>query len=107
MDDLLASFLPRFRELAATRLARSIELATAGDPDGAAAIAREMHAVAGEAGLLGLVAIVPLARAGEEHAKRLRTTRSAADADTLLATLTELQRAIELVGPGNQPERTR
>ncbi len=98
MDDLIASFMPRFKELAATRLARSIELATKGDSDGAAAIAREMHAVAGEAGLLGLVSIVPLARAGEEHAKRLRTSRSPEDANALLASLTELQCAIELVG---------
>lgn len=102
MDDLLASFMPRFKELATTRLARSIELAKRGDQDSTTAIARDMHAVAGEAGLLGLAAIVPLARAGEEHAKRLRTTRSAEDASALLASLTELQRAIELVGATNQ-----
>lgn len=97
MDDLLASFLPRFTELARTRLARSLEIVTARDHAGTAAIARDMHAVAGEAGLLGLSSIVPLARAGEEHAKRLRTSRADDDADALVASLTELQRAIELV----------
>lgn len=97
MDDLLASFVPRFKEIASTRLARSIELATRGEEGDAAAIARDMHAVAGEAGLLGLTSIVPLARAGEEHAKRLRVSRSPEDASALLASLNELQRAIDAV----------
>lgn len=103
MDDLLASFMPRFKAAASTRLARSIELAHRRDAADAVEIARAMHAVAGEAGLLGLTGIVPLARAGEEHAKRLRTTCSDADAEALLASLTELQRAIELV-PSPQPK---
>jgi HPt (histidine-containing phosphotransfer) domain-containing protein len=97
MDDLLATFLPRFAELARTRLTRSIEIATQRDHGATASIARELHAVAGEAGLLGLASIVPLARASEEHAKRLRATRTDADAETLVASLTELRRAIELV----------
>jgi HPt (histidine-containing phosphotransfer) domain-containing protein len=97
MDDLLASFMPRFKDLAGTRLTRSIEIAEQRDHANLATIARDLHAVAGEAGLLGLAAIVPLARAGEEHAKRLRTTRSDADAVALVASLTELKRAIEAV----------
>ena len=104
MDDLLASFMPRFTAVAMTRIARSIELAMQRNPEGVQAIARELHAIAGEAGLLGVGNIVVLARAGEEHARRLRTTRSYADADALLASLTELKQAIELVSP--QPERT-
>jgi len=103
MDELLASFMPRFKAAATVRLARSIELAQRRDHADATEIARAMHAVAGEAGLLGLTAIVPLARAGEEHAKRLRTSRNDSDADALLASLTELQRAIELV-PSPQPK---
>jgi HPt (histidine-containing phosphotransfer) domain-containing protein len=105
MDDLLASFMPKFKELASTRLARSIEIAQKRDHDNTAAIARDLHAVAGEAGLLGLAAIVPLARAGEEHAKRLRVSRSDEDADALLQSLAELKRAIDLVAPDHQPER--
>jgi len=104
MDDLLASFMPKFTAVAKTRIARSIELAMQRDPEGVHAIARELHAIAGEAGLLGIGNIVVLARAGEEHARRLRTTRNDADADALLASLTELKHAIELVSP--QPERT-
>ena len=104
MDDLLATFMPKFAAVAKTRVARSLELAMQRDPDGAATIARELHAIAGEAGLLGVASVVALARAGEEHARRLRTTRSESDADALLASLTELKQAIELVSP--QPERT-
>lgn len=107
MDDLLASFLPRFRALADTRLARSIEIATKRDVDNTPAIARDLHALAGEAGLLGLSAIVPLARAGEEQARKLRASHSDQDAAALLAALNELKRAIELVAPSSQPaERT-
>jgi len=104
MDDLLAAFMPKFTAVAKTRVARSLELAMHRDPEGAHMIARELHAIAGEAGLLGVTNIVALARAGEEHARRLRTTRSDSDADALLASLTELKHAIELVSP--QPERT-
>jgi HPt (histidine-containing phosphotransfer) domain-containing protein len=97
MDDLLATFLPRFTELATTRVLRSIETVKQRDHAGAATIARDLHAVAGEAGLLGLQTIVPLARASEEHAKRLRVSRTDEDAETLVASLDELQRAIALV----------
>src|SRR3954470_16849039 len=99
MEDLIATFMPKFAATARTRIAKSIDLATKRTPDGVPLIARELHAIAGEAGLLGLGTIVALARAGEEHAKRLRTTKSDADADALLGSLTELQGAIESVAP--------
>ncbi len=106
MDDLLASFLPRFKAIAETRLARCIEIATKRDHDNTQAVARDLHALAGEAGLLGLADIVPLTRTCEEIASRLRSSRSDADADALLAALGELQRAIALVEPpGPPPER--
>ncbi|HEY5945116.1 MAG TPA: Hpt domain-containing protein [Kofleriaceae bacterium] len=89
--------MPRFKELATTRLARSIEIAEKRDHANVTTIARDLHAVAGEAGLLGLASIVSLVRAGEEHANRLRRSRSDADASALLASLTELRLAIEAV----------
>jgi HPt (histidine-containing phosphotransfer) domain-containing protein len=105
MQDLLATFMPKFAAVAKTRITRSIELANQRTPEGAPQIAREMHAIAGEAGLLGIGNIVQLARAGEDRAKRLQASRSDADADALLASLTELKNAIELVCP--QPEAPR
>jgi HPt (histidine-containing phosphotransfer) domain-containing protein len=103
MEDLLATFMPKFTAIAKTRVARSIELAEKRDPEAVTQIARELHAIAGEAGLLGISAIVTLARAGEDHAKRLRTSRSDADIDALIAALSELKRAIDHVA--TPPER--
>ena len=104
MQDLLATFTPKFVAIARTRITKSIELAMQRSPDHVPVIARELHAIAGEAGLLGIGPVVKLARGSEDLAKRLRASRSDADADALLASLTELKQAIEEVIP--QPERT-
>jgi HPt (histidine-containing phosphotransfer) domain-containing protein len=96
-DDFLARFMPKFTAIARQRIARSVELANQRSAEHVPAIMRELHAIAGEAGLLGLGAIVVLARSGEEHAKRLKTSRTSEDADVLLATLTELESAIERI----------
>lgn len=97
MEDLIATFMPKFAAIAKTRIAKSLDLANQRTPDYVPTIARELHAIAGEAGLLGLVSIVALARNGEEHAKRLRTSQSDADADALLTSLTALKSAIDEV----------
>ncbi len=104
MEDLLATFVPRFAANAKVRVARSIEHANRRDAAGTAMVIRELHAIAGEAGLLGLGGIVSLARRGEEAAKRYRTNRDNQVAEALLASLDELRRAIELVVP-KQPEQ--
>ena len=103
--DLLAVFLPKFLVLARCRIARGIELATERSPDRVPAIARELHAIGGEAGLLGLATIVSLARSGEVHANRLRSSGSDADADALVAVLTELKHEIERVAPRAEANR--
>jgi chemotaxis protein histidine kinase CheA len=105
MEDLLATFVPKFAANAKVRVARSIELANRRDIEGVAVIVREMHAIAGEAGLLGLSPIVSLARVGEETAKRLRSNSNDHDAEALIASLDELKRAIELVSPPKKPEQ--
>jgi HPt (histidine-containing phosphotransfer) domain-containing protein len=97
MDDLLAMFLPKFSAIAKTRIAKSLDLVNQRTPDYVPTIARELHAIAGEAGLLGLVSIVALARNGEEHVKRLRASHSDADVDALLTSLTALKSAIDEV----------
>jgi HPt (histidine-containing phosphotransfer) domain-containing protein len=104
IEDLQAKFLPRFIELARSRVERAIEIATRNDQEAAASIARELHALVGEAGLLGLATVVPLARDCESKAKRVGTSRSPEDAAALIAALRELGIAIELVGPG-QPAK--
>ena len=101
MDDFLATFVPKFAAIATTRIARTIELATRPEPD-ITAIARELHSIAGEAGLLGLTSIVALARAGEDHVKRLRAAPSDSHADALRASPAELKGAIDRVSAGQQ-----
>ena len=96
-DDFLARFMPKFTAIARQRITKSIELANQRSPEHVPAIMRELHAIAGEAGLLGLGTIVILARSGEEHAKRMRATQSVEDADVLLTTLTELEGAIDKI----------
>jgi HPt (histidine-containing phosphotransfer) domain-containing protein len=102
-DDLLAKFMPQFAAIARTRLQRAIAAATRRDHDEALTTIRDLHALAGEAGLLGLAALVPVARDAEDKAKRVRTTRTDADADTLLAALQELARMIELATSAHTP----
>jgi HPt (histidine-containing phosphotransfer) domain-containing protein len=63
--DVREQFLPRFVETAHGRLARAKELLAAGD---ARTLARELHALAGEAGMLELLEIARLARNGEAAA---------------------------------------
>jgi len=100
MKDLLAQFVPKFLAAAYTRVDRAIAIVEQRDLDAVVEIVRELHGVAGEAGLLGLTAIVPLARDGEDKAKQLRTSRSDGDLEALRAALIELRLALELVTSG-------
>jgi chemotaxis protein histidine kinase CheA len=102
MDELYAKFLPQFVSLARARLdaARAVA-APAGprDDDATKKVVRELHTLAGEAGLLGLKDVVPLARKCEQLAKELQTSRTDADAAGLDAALRQLQGVIEGVAP--------
>lgn len=98
MDDLNAKFLPQFLELARTRVASAIKAAVARDHLATTTIARNLHTLAGEAGLLGLHDVIPLAREGEQRAKLLGASRTDADAELLLDTLRRLEKVIESIG---------
>lgn len=104
MEELYAKFLPQFLELARERMKRAYE--TIERPDHAALVVtvRDLHGIAGEAGLLGLSQIVPLARNGEELAKKLRDNAPGADLGDLIAALEELTRALDVVA---QPKTTK
>jgi HPt (histidine-containing phosphotransfer) domain-containing protein len=103
MDDLNAKFLPQFLELARSRVAAAIQAAIARDHLAATTIARNLHTLAGEAGLLGLHDVVPLARDGEQKAKSLGASRTDADAELLVDALRQLERAIEGIGARPAP----
>lgn len=66
MQDILAQFMPKFVTIARTRLDKiERELAVGGDSSRQVA-ASELHALAGEAALLGLTELGQLARQGED-----------------------------------------
>jgi HPt (histidine-containing phosphotransfer) domain-containing protein len=84
--DLRDIFLPRFRVVAGERLGRMRSLGVA-HPRGAAA---ELHALAGEAAILGATAVAELARAAEARCRQ----GSWASPDEWETALEEIQRAI-------------
>lgn len=100
-DDLYSRFLPQFVKLARSRLAGAISVATQRDHAATPTMVRDLHTLAGEAGLLGLSAVVPLARECEQKAKTLHTSRTDADAEGLVAALRNLEQIIEGIGATN------
>ncbi len=97
MDDLYAKFLPQFVKLARARVDSALTTVTRRDHAATALIVRELHSLAGEAGLLGLSDVIPLARDGEQKAKQLELSRAEADAGALVSALRRLERAIESI----------
>jgi HPt (histidine-containing phosphotransfer) domain-containing protein len=103
MDELYAKFLPQFRELARQRMARARSALTAQlDPPAMTAVMRELHGIAGEAGLLGLAEIVPIARAAEERAKQLRDGPAGADVGAFTQALDDLGNALDALGAAGE-----
>ena len=94
MDELVAKFLPRFSALARERLRHALLAATERRREGTAGIAQELHALAGEAGLLGLDAVLDAARRAEEAARRFGATGAEADAIAFADTVRGLERAV-------------
>jgi chemotaxis protein histidine kinase CheA len=103
MEDLHARFLPQFVKLARARVATAITAVGEREQAAFVKITRELHTLAGEAGLLGLHDVVPLARDGEQKAKAFQVSRADADAEVLLAALHQLDRVIERIGAAASP----
>jgi HPt (histidine-containing phosphotransfer) domain-containing protein len=100
MADLHAKFLPQFVTLARSRIATGVEAATRRDPAMITTTMRELHSLAGEAGLLGLDQVIPLARECEQKAKLLHQHRGDADVEPLVAALRRLESAIDSLAAG-------
>lgn len=106
IEDLQAKFLPQFVTSARERVSRALELVERRDLGSLHGVARELHSIAGESGLLGLGSLLPLARSGEELARRTHSSQSEEDALELASALRELARSIELFSQpptGGQP----
>lgn len=97
IDDIAAKFLPRFASLARERLRNALEVAGTRRKESAAAVTRDMHALAGEAGLLGLEAVLSAARRAEVAAKQFGASGADGDAQALLDLLRELERAVATI----------
>jgi HPt (histidine-containing phosphotransfer) domain-containing protein len=69
MEELWSRFRDRFLASTEQRLHRARELLESGNKANGARIASELHALAGEAGLLGVGEVSRMARAGESVAK--------------------------------------
>lgn len=103
MDDIQATFLHRFTALARTRLANALDAVTKRDPAGMQTTVRDMHSLAGEAGLLGLREVVPLARSGEDRAKKMCAEPTDETVDAVIATIREIGSAVERLAAGARP----
>lgn len=95
MDDVKAKFLPRFCTLAKDRIRTGQKVASVA-PRGEEALhlARELHSLAGEAGLLGFSELLSLARAAEEAATELHSRRNEERQKALETALAKLLEAV-------------
>lgn len=94
MDELTARFLPRFAALAQQRLRRALEMAIDRRHERAEGVAHDLHALAGEAGLLGLEHVIGAARVAEDAARRFGTSGAEGDAVAFVEVLKNLERAV-------------
>jgi two-component system chemotaxis sensor kinase CheA/two-component system sensor histidine kinase and response regulator WspE len=95
MEDVKRKFLPRFVSLAKERIRAGLDVAQA-DLRGEEALhlARELHSLAGEAGLLGFSELLSIARAAEEAATELHSRRTEERSQALKSALSELHVAV-------------
>lgn len=94
LEELQKKFFPRFAKLAQERIVEGRRIAHDLEGEGALHVARQLHSLAGEAGLLGLTDLVVIARAAEEAATQLHAERSPAMTEGLVAALGELETAL-------------
>lgn len=88
-----SKFVVRFAKLSEERIARGRAAASAGDGD-LEEVARELHSMAGEAGLLGVPEVMALARAAEQAVLDLVAARSDDTREGLVCALADLEKAL-------------
>lgn len=94
LADLQRKFFPRFAKSAKERILEGVRTAKHLEGDGALLLARQMHSLAGEAGLLGLGDLVVIARAAEEAATQLHADPTDSRREGVVAALSELESAL-------------
>lgn len=97
MNGVRRKFLPRFTALAQERIRGGLAVAAKAEGDQALDLAREMHSMAGEAGLLGLSDLLTLARVAEVAATQLHASRVPSKRTALERALLDLGAAVSRV----------
>lgn len=99
----MKSFVARFAEVSSARIrdGRQSVGARGGDLE---RIARELHSMAGEAGLLGLTEVMAFARAAEQAAIALATNASSERWGAMEAALDDVETALFNATRGMRPE---
>lgn len=93
MNGGMRSFVLRFADLSSARIreGRQSIVARSGDLE---RIARELHSMAGEAGLLGLTEVMAFARAAEQAAHALAASESTDRWGAMAAALDDVETAL-------------
>lgn len=95
-------FVARFAKISEERIARGRAATTASGAD-LEEVARELHSMAGEAGLLGVREVMALARAAEQAVLELSATRSDEGREAVRCALGDLEIALRnSLGPGKR-----
>ncbi len=106
IEELLARFVPQFLSTAHLRIARVREIVASRDHGALLGATRELHALVGEASLLGLEVVIPRARDSEQVTQWLADTRSDEAVAAVGFALDELEKVLELVTPSLTGERS-
>ncbi|MDB4943305.1 MAG: hypothetical protein JWP97_2839 [Labilithrix sp.] len=98
IEEIRRRFLPRFAELARERITRGVRIAQQSPRDQEALqLARDLHSLAGEAGLLGFGNLIKLARSAEEAATALHAERCPDRSRALADALDDLGTALDAI----------
>jgi hypothetical protein len=95
IDELGGIFIPRFAALARERLQRAMQIAIDRQHEKVGAVTHELHAMAGEAGLLGLEDVMGAAREAEAAARLFGGSAVEPDASALLDCLKRLEHVVD------------
>jgi HPt (histidine-containing phosphotransfer) domain-containing protein len=104
IEDLQARFLPRFLSTARQRIERVRGIVASRDHGALLGAVRELHALVGEASLLGLEVVIPRAHHAEQVTQALADTRG--DEAAVGFALDALEKGLELVTPSLTGERS-
>jgi HPt (histidine-containing phosphotransfer) domain-containing protein len=96
IEELRAKFLIRFLDGARHRLERARAGLSEGDRT---AVMHEMHALAGEAGILEFQEVARAARGAEQYARRWVVSDSATDAEQCRVAIGDVESAVSALAP--------